>query len=237
MSGLPVGVFLPFLAFAFVAFMFYQRRVVAARQDQQYASYRAGELANRLGLQIVEGDPSFNLFISRANAEIARGPRDGRPVRVRVRLKGSRDGAPIELVYDFRWERETGVTKTTWRKWFDCRIVVEPREAFPEFEVRSRQAQPAPIAAIRALPPVSTGIPAIDQAYAVATKEPRLAVLLGQHLSGFDVLGAAGVHLVGEGRTISFVMREDKAPLLASVLFHAEQVANGLVRVARAVGG
>jgi hypothetical protein len=32
-------------------------------------------------------------------------------------------------------------------------------------------------------------------------------------------------------------MREDKAPLLASVLFHAEQVANGLVRVARAVGG
>jgi hypothetical protein len=237
MSALPVGVFLPFLACAFVAIMLYRRKVVAARRDQQYISYRAGELASRLGLQVVEGDPSFNLFIARANAEIARGPRDGRPVRVRVRLTGSRDGAPLELIYDLRWERETGVTKTTWRKWLDCRLIVEAREAFPDFEVRSHQAQPGPIAAIRALPPASTGDPAVDQAYAVATREPRLAGLLGRHLSGFDLLGAAGVHVVGEGRTISFVMRDDKAPLLASVLFHAEQVADELVRIARAVGG
>jgi hypothetical protein len=238
MSQIPFGVFLPLLACgAFLVWSKFVRKASVAKWDATYSQYRAGELANLLGLQLVEGDPNFNLFITDANAAMARTPTDGSPVSVRVRMQGARNGTPLELIYAFRKERHTGFGDITWKTWFDCRLIATARQAFPEFEVTSRRAQPTPVAATRPLPPLPTGDPLVDAAYAVATAEPRLAQHLGPHLGGFDVLGEAGVHLVGDGRTVAFIMQKDKAPLVPSVLFHADHVAGELVRVARALGG
>ena len=46
-----------------------------------------------------------------------------------------------------------------------------------------------------------------------------------------------GVHLVGDGSTISFIMHQDKSPLLANVLYYAEQLASEVSQVARRIGG
>jgi hypothetical protein len=238
MSALPIQVFLvPLLGLAFVVYAFWKRKAVAASQDAQYSQYRVGELASRLGLKVVAGDPAFNLFAPLANADMMRGPSDGKPVQIEVQLAGEREGVKLELLYFFRWEQDTGFTGTTWRKWFDCRMVVHSKQAFPAFEVVSRQATPGPILAKLPLPAVTSGDGAVDRTYAISTSEPRVAQVVGRCLPGFAAIEAAGVHLVGEKGTVAFVMKQDRAPLVGSALHFAETISHELVKLARALGG
>ncbi len=60
--------------------------------------------------------------------------------------------------------------------------------------------------------------------------------MLGSLLPDLKLLASSGVHLVGDGKTVAFVMQQDKAPLIASTLYHAEAVADQLVNVVRAIG-
>lgn len=64
-----------------------------------------------------------------------------------------------------------------------------------------------------------------------------MAQLLGQLLPAFSTYQNAGVHLVGDGTSIAFVMHQEKSPLLANVLYYAEQLADHMSEVARRVGG
>jgi hypothetical protein len=93
------------------------------------------------------------------------------------------------------------------------------------------------IAQTLALPPTPTGNPTVDAAYLVTTEEPAMARVLGELLPGFATYQSVGVHLVGDGNTISFVMQQDKAPLVASVLYYAEQLSPLVSQVARRLGG
>src|SRR4029079_5623551 len=162
-------------------------------------SYRAGELAQRLGLTLVEGDPTFNFFIQQAHVDVQRGPSDGRPVHVQIRMQGQPQGVPLELTFLYRVEQETGLTQVTWRTWFDCRMSAYARQPFPPFEVVSRYAPLGPIAQEQPLPPMTTGMPPVDATYLVATTEPGMAQLLGAVLPSFSLFANAGVHLIGDG--------------------------------------
>lgn len=238
MDGVPIQVFLFPIVGVLVAVAYILRgRKAAAGYDEQYANYRAGELARRLGLALVEGDPAFNLFIRQANVDVYRGPSDGRPIHIQVRLEGAPQGAPMQLTYLYRVEQETGLAQVTWRIWFDCRMTVRAKQAFPPFEVISRDAPLGPIAATQPLPPAATGNAAVDATYAVTTHEPALAHLLGELLPAFSTFQNSGVHLVGDGHTVSFVMKQDKAPLLANALYYAEAMAAQLTELARRIGG
>ena len=238
MDAVPIQTFLfPIIGLvAVVAFMVYRKKAVAG-YDKQYSNYRAGELAQRLGLTLVEGDPAFNLFIRHASVDVLRGPTDGRPVHVQIKAQGAPQGVPLELVYLYRVEQETGLAQVTWRTWFDCRMTAHTQRPFPPFEVISRNAPLGPIAATAPLPPAPTGNAAVDATYAVTTHEPALAQLLGELLSGFATFQNSGVHLSGDGRSISFVMKQDKAPLLANALYYAETMASELTALARRLGG
>jgi hypothetical protein len=238
MSDFPLQVVLfPAVALvAMVAFVLHRRSAIG-RYDQQYSNYRSAELARRMGLSLVEGDPEFNLFIRQANVDVLRGPSDGRPVQVRMRAEGAPQGIPLELTYFYRVERETGIATTTWSTWFDCRLTARARKAFPPFEVISRNAPLGPIAQTQALPPVQTGNPQVDATYLVTTQEPGVARLLGEALATFATFQNSGVHLVGDGASIAFVMKQDKAPLLANALYYAEDMATQLTNLARRIGG
>ncbi len=163
------------LAIALVAYMLFQRRRMPAAHDAQNAGYRAGRLAERLGLTLVEGDPEFNLWITQSNEDIGRGPSDGRPVHVQVRMQGTRAGTPFEFLYLFRIEQKTHFTTVTRRRWFDCRMIAHAGRAFPPFEVVSRTTPLGPVLPTQPLPAQPTGNPAADAAYAVTTAEPRVA--------------------------------------------------------------
>lgn len=238
MSDFPIqAVLVPMLGLAVVIVMVLYRRRALTAQETQYAQYRVGELASRLGLQIVQGDPTFNLFIQYANVDMRRGPSDGRPVHIEVRLEGAPRGVPLELYYLYRVEQESGFTGVTWRTWFEGRMSATAKQAFPPFEVISRSPPLGPIATIQALPPASTGDPAVDSEYQVSTNEPAMAKLLGEVLPAFSTFRNSGIHLVGDGQRVSFHMRRDKAPLLANALYFAEEMADRLSDLARRVGG
>ncbi len=235
---MPIQIYLfPLLAIAAVAYLFFARKQAAQSHDQQFSNYRAGELAQRLGLQLVAGDPNFNLFIRQANVDVARGPSDSKPVHVEVRMQGAPQGVPLELVYLYRVERESGIATVTWRTWFDCRMSAQVARPFPPFELLSRSAPLGPIAQTQALAPQPTGEPSADATYLVATAEPGVARLLGQIASGFATFANSGVHLVGDGQQVSFVMKQDKAPLLANALYYAEIMSAQLSDLARRLGG
>jgi hypothetical protein len=237
MSDFPIQILLvPIVGLVVVAVLVMQRRRIK-QYDQQFASYRTGELANRLRLGLVAGDPTFNLFVQHANADVARGPSDGKPVHIEVRMEGAPDGVPLSFHYLYRVEQETGFTEVRWTTWFDCRMTARAKQPFPPFEVISRSAPLGPIAQTAGLPAEPTGDAAVDATYAVHTQEPEMARLLGQLLPSFALFVNSGVHLVGDGQTVSFVMKRDKAPLLANALYYAEPMAAGLSAIARAVGG
>ncbi len=238
MNDIPIQIFLfPVIGIALAGYVFWQRKAAAAQHDQQYASYRAGELARRLGLTLVEGDPAFNYFIRHANVDVMRGPADGRPVHVQSRMEGAPGGVPLELRYLYRVEQQSGLAQVTWTIWFDCRMVAHSKQPFPPFEVLSRNAPLGPIVQTQSLPAMATGNAAVDATYHVATQEPAMAGLLGEVLPAFATFANSGVHLVGDGQSVAFVMKQDKAPLLANALYFAEAMSAGLTEIARRVGG
>lgn len=227
----------PVVALAAVGFFFLKGRAAVANYDEQYANYRAGALSQRLGLQLTHGDPTFNVFIRQANVDVQRGPKDNRPIHLEVRAQGAPQGVPLEFVYLYRVEQETGFTQVTWRTWFDCRLSARSRQPFPPFEVISKHAPMGAIAQTLALPPLPTGNPAVDATYLVTTREAGMAQVLGELLPAFATFQNSGVHLVGDGNSVSFVMHQEKSPLLANVLYYAEQLAGHMSQVARRIGG
>jgi hypothetical protein len=205
--------------------------------SRKYARYQAGHLAWLLGLLLVEGDPSTNLGIRIANPEMRRGHARNAPLDVRVLLKGSSHGVPVELFYAYREETERSLGSITREEKSACRMSVLAGQPFPPFEVTSRRAPHGTINQLLTLPAASTGRPEIDATYLVATSAPAMAELLGEVLDGFAPFAASGVHLVGDGQHIAFVMRQDGFPFVATSLDHAVTMRDQLTVLAQKVGG
>jgi len=227
----------PAVALGYMFFMRSRHKQKTAEYDQQYSNYRVGELAQRLGLQLIKGDPNFNFMVTHANAAIARGATDSQAVHIDIELSGTPFGAPLSLIYLNRQERDTGFSSTTYKTWFDCRMIATAKQPFPPFEVTSRRTAVGAIVKQQAFPEVPTGNPAVDAEFQVTTREPGVAQLLGQVLPDFVALGSAGVHLVGDGQRVSFVMGQTTAPIVASALYHAEVMSHALSNLARRLGG
>lgn len=238
MSVIPIQTIVIIVAgiVATIYFLVSRRRRIDT-QDKEYSQYRAGELAQRLGLSLEEGDPNFNFFIAQTDKSVNRGPKDTKPVDVSVRMIGERNNVPLELSYLKRVEQNSGVLSVTRKYWFDCRMVAKAKETFPPFEVISKDAPLGPIAAKQALPPSPTGNGSVDAVYTVSTNEPRMAEEIGKRMSGFSAFGNCGVHLIGDGESVSFVMNDTKSPLVGSALYYAESMADQLILIARTVGG
>jgi hypothetical protein len=239
----PIMFIAPLIGFAAFGWLLYNRKTMGATHDAQHTQFRAGELANRLGLALVKGDPSFNLFIAYADAGVRRGPTDDKPVNVDILMQGAPNGLQTELVYLNRIEQETeknwvgDVRSIKTKTWFDCHMAVFPKSAIPAFEVISRKTPIGKITHKTSLPEQATGNPAMDAKFIVKTHEPRLAAVMGEHLSAFATFDNAGVHLVGNEQSISYVLQSSGAPLLANALYYAEIMSKSLSDIARAVGG
>ncbi len=240
MDAFPIQILLvPLIGLAAVIYFFVTRNKRVANYDQQYSNYRASALAQRLGLAQVSGNPDFNLFISQADAGVMNGPTDKKAVDVDVRLQGCPNGINLELIYVYNVTQNTGFSTVTRNYYFDCRMIAHCRTPFPPFEVVTRPGASAAGAIAQTLPypPMPTGNPAVDASYLVVTQEPGMAQVLGTLLSSFGQFLQVGMHLVGDGKTISYVMKKDKPPLVASTLYYAEQMASNLTQMAKTIGG
>ncbi len=238
MSEFPIQVLvIPILAFVVIGVMAVLRKRQMAKADETYAQYRAARLAERLGLRLVEGDPDYNLFIRQASAAGDAKVTDYRAKHIEVRMEGESGGLPAQLAYIYRVEQETHGRTVKRKTWDRCSLSVRTRQPFPPFEVASRKPPIGTIVREQDLPEASTGVAAVDGAYVVATHEPGMAQLLGQVLHGYQTFANAGVHLVGDGQMVTFVMHEAKPPLLANALYYAEDLQARVTELAQRIGG
>ncbi len=194
--------------------------------EQEHTRYRAGALAKELNLELLRGDPNLNLFIPKPQ-------QSGVPSEIFMR------GAPHGLALQFRYfHLVTSVRDGRWvhtSTEFACDLCVVPRTPFPPFEVSSRTVPVGTIKPRTLLPEQRTGDSWIDSNFMVRTTDERLARVLAVELSKFQLFELTGVHLVGDGDTIRYLLHRDTSPVLASALCFSEALALYLSELGQAV--
>lgn len=208
-----------------VAHMIHRARTAPARQMAQVAM-RADQVAQRLDLALVEGAPDFVFMQMTAMAPTSR----------RVTMRGDVAGTPLELVYRYDRAHESSFGQVTVKTRFECRLTAQAKVAFPEFEVYSRNLGAIPEQKAL-LPPMQSGNAAVDAAFVIRTREPALAALLGAHLEATPTLRTMGLHLVGDGHAVSFLMHEKALPQAPTILYAPQPARRLVLNITRAVGG
>jgi hypothetical protein len=227
------------------AYSFWMRnRMMGGSAGGFHSASRAADLATKLRLQIVAGDPAFdyaNPFSAKGRVPL--GVSTG-TIRIESSLEGSPDGYPTRLSYLYQKDTkvEAGLLSTgvKTRNVFQCRFTVRTRRPFPPFEVISRAPTMAGGAIQRemSLPVCSTGDAPIDARYQVFAADPAVAQAIAPLLGHFDGFAqSSGVQIVGEDSSVSFVMRETESPIMASVLYQPELLQRGMTELAKLLGG
>ena len=201
-----------YVAFAAFAAVYW---FVMSRRRQSMAdttsSMRAGEVAARLGMTLVQGDPAFHLFADAtpsmgaagvllsgtpfpyqgpASEILARGTIGGRATELHFYAK-ARAGVRLPGVgRDIEVERS-------------CRLSIAPRAHVPDFELVLRHpAAGAEAERVNtALPALLFGDPRLDQRYQLFTSSPEIAQRLARAVGVFD--DQTYVHVVGEGGRVA----------------------------------
>jgi hypothetical protein len=209
--------------------------VMRKRLNTQYAHLRAGELATRLGMTLVEGDPQHNLATMSVQPatqnvysakgflkQVAVSNLGGTLGEFKLRMTGKPYGSDAELVLYCKQDFEPGVTENVTTTWSDLRLTVHTRCAIPPFELRLRKEMTGleSRAPEQHMPPQSFGDAALDQRFRLESYDPtlprRLATTLG------PLANAIYVHVTGSGSQLSFVMTpatvNATAPSLEQVL-------------------
>lgn len=203
---------IPVLAVAALIYSFIARRKGLAATGH----VTVGAVAGRLGLQVVEGDPSLNLYYL---------SQPGRDYRRNIRLEGAPQGRRM------RWDFTDGIRHqdflvvvkrtTTW----GCFLVVEAGVAFPEFEITLRAPNEylVPETMLGHLPEAPTGDPSVDQTFCIRVADPRWAPALAPVARA--LAGQLYVHVVGQGGSIMMPITRMGLPYFAHA---AEQYAYAL---------
>lgn len=239
---MPFGWVLFILVFVGGSFIWRQRQMAGLAQAEKNDSHaRAGEVAARMGLCVVEGNPEFNFFHTGRWQDLGQAMsknvlvRPDRPDIV-VHLQGSPGGRAVEVHYFDRLRVKDNITSREVHRTFDARLVVGVLAPFPDFEVHSRNpndyARPKPELA---LPPVSFGDPMLDSALVLKSADARVAPAIAE---GMRALASEWyVHVIGQGGKLTFRFVEHSATLLGQgdkFLLALDQVARGLEQAASA---
>ena len=220
MGGIPtVTYFVPVLVVVVMVILLVQRRFVVKRMQREYGHFRLADLAHRLRLNVVEGDPELNMAL--VNTYYT--------TEARVRMLGEPYGHPTEFVFYSRTEQERHVSSTTIHNWFDCRLRIQVPVAFPAFEiVPRRQKRSTEIPPELSLPGASFGDPNLDAVLSLMSAEPGVGPVLAG--AAADLIRFGHVHVQGCDGMLSFVL--NRTGYLAG-LGHLAEAQQVLERMAR----
>ena len=238
------------LAIVVVAATLGYMKFMRTKLDTQYAHMRAGELVTRLGLQLVEGNPEHNLVTqavlpSALNLSSAKGflgqmaatQVGGTVGEFKLRAVGQPYGASAELVLYCREDLSPGLNVLTRTTWHDLRLAVTARAQLTPFELQLRTPSPGlePRRAPDApeLPAQAFGDAALDQRYAITTRDPHLPARLASALRALPPT-LAYVHIVGDGDRIALVMTPTS---VAAAAMSFEQILHALASMVAALEG
>jgi hypothetical protein len=195
-------------------------RKLMTGSDRRYREFRVADLAQRLGLQIVEGDPTLNMMQAHTkhNVRMAKDKARGflrSSKETRVVLEGAPYGRPTRFLFHRYTEVAERIVAQVVSGSFDCRLSVRvPVDLLP-FEIVSRTGFADRYIGIKAkpewgLPAQSFGDRDLDAKLALSSPDPRLGPYLAPVAGA--LVGYKYVHVQGHGGLIeSLASKEDTA--------------------------
>lgn len=227
-------------------FMIFMRK----RLNTQYAHMRFGDVATRLGLRLVEGDPTFNLVtmsmqpsaqnLSSAGGflqQVAATNVGGTLGEIKMKAMGDPYGSSTELVLYCRQDFEPGIVQNVTTTYHDLRLTMLLRGSVSPFELRLRN-ETMHLETRRdctkvQMPAQSFGAPDLDARFVMECFDSSLPRRIAAAVALLPA-HAVYVHVTGEGNAISFVMTP--ASVNASAMAF-EQVLHVLAAIASLVEG
>jgi hypothetical protein len=164
--------------FGFVSFM-------KKRPGTQLAHLRAGQLAPRLGMQLAEGDPEFNLGLHSVQPsaqnlgsakgflkQVVRSSIGGQLGEFKLRMTGP----TAELVLACKQELAKGYAEDVTTTWFDLRLTTRCHAAAAPFDLRLRDERTGLEITRRPdqprMPVQRFGDTALDQRFVIESTDP-----------------------------------------------------------------
>jgi len=239
MPDIPFTVFLgPILVVVVLVAMPFLRRAFMGRADRQFADLRVGNLAQRLGLRVVEGDPELNMIQAHTAHTYKRadpvggfvaGFRGVAEKHTHVHLRGVVRGHPVEFVFAVK----TDIVDTESTEWFTCQLTVPVPAGVPAFEVLMRsQSKHWGARPTLGLPPQSLGDRDLDAAIVFLCADPAVGralapVLAGLRRHNFVHLTCVHGRLSALGTRESLAMVAHQLPETQAVLLDIADVLSG----------
>lgn len=191
--------------------MLYRKRMVKS-SEAHYANANASVVAQRLGLQVVSGDPNLNLVVWENSAPQVSdyNPLPHQVFDYRIEMQGSPQGRQTRFYFMAKREvsAKLPVVGRTITDTYGCILEVATQAPLPFFELTSvsqnAQLQAEPVHASRTdmqrLPGAFQN-PTYDGAYSVTTNDPRIVPLLARLLPMLS--GIHWIHLAGQPASLS----------------------------------
>ncbi|MEZ4394474.1 MAG: hypothetical protein R3A48_25660 [Polyangiales bacterium] len=239
MNGVPIQTYLlPLVMLVVVAFMYARGMKARATMLQDNPQYGLGVLSQRWQLQMLEGDPSYNLFINSRDAEVAShappiaGMSADTPAHT-ARMEGVHRDHPVRFEFYDQTHIERGIIEITYTRHYRCALTVGVRAAFPPFEITLRTENQYLVTERKTPLPESTfGQGLLDQALKLYAADPRVGPTLAPTLGALCAM--TYVHVVGGDGAVRFEM----SPLGPSYgVYYAETVLQVLLAVADVLEG
>lgn len=179
------------------AYMYYRSFKGQKKWSEQNVHLTVGEIAKRLKLKILQGDVQFNM-VTRQQFNLS-GTKE-----IQVHLAGMPYAHPFQIFYDELDKVETGVLANTRYQRFDSYLEVLVENEFPAFEVWHKHSTKWNQAVQQLdLPKYMLGH-GLDEHLEFTCGSPGFSEKLVPALH--SLVGLGYVHIVGQGRTIRFVM-------------------------------
>jgi hypothetical protein len=180
------------------------------------AQYRAGLVAQRLGMQITVGDPATNLVYDPSTQTAAftgtmmAGGQAG--ASKSVTMTGAPFGHPTEILLHDELSIAAGSHEQTYRRHFHGMITVRSTAAVPTFELACQPL--ASYGGVAPQPRFPAGVvpdaPSPEPRFTLRAADPRVGSLLAAVLPRLAAVHY--VHIVGEGNAITFLMTPSMGP-------------------------
>jgi hypothetical protein len=220
-DGVPFTVYLvPAIGLGMGAFWLIVGRKLMTGSDKRYREYRVADLAHRLGLHIVEGDPALNMMQAHTkhNMRMAKDKARGflrSSKETRVVLEGAPYGRPTRFLFDRYTEVAERIVVRVVSGSFECRLSLQVPVDLPPFEIVGRTGFADRYMGIKAkpewgLPAQSFGDHDLDAKLVLSSPDPRLGPYLAPVAGA--LVGHKYVHIQGHGGLIeSLASKEDTA--------------------------
>jgi hypothetical protein len=177
-------IFMPIFVIGIVVYFRTRQQKMLATSEQNYANFRLSDLAPRVRLSIVEGDPGFNLMMASTTHDLKSFDSTGGVIgaiagdgtkTTRALLRGAPTGRPTEISYLHKTDLDVNPLVRQTRTTFECRLSVQVARPFPPFEIALRNpGMGCGSPPVMSLPAASFGDPALDARWTLFAVDPRV---------------------------------------------------------------